>query len=355
MSAVQLVAVDDVASLPLTREAWNGLLATSETNTVFQTYEWFASWCTVFAHHRPLFLLGTVGDRPVGIAPLARAGRVLRFAASRHGDYCDFIAGAEHKSDFIHAVLAFLAEHRADWDSLNLFNVPQRSSTLTLLRRHAPNLNLHVLLRGTVPCPTIMLGACPDPARTLLRKESLQRAYNHFARGALKFRHVREIQAAMELLPLFFQQHIDRWRAARTPSLFEDADNRRFYQAMVQQMLPAGWLALSVVEYNGAPIAFHLGFDYDNAFLWYKPSFDIGLAKHSPGNVMLRCLLEYCIESGKSEFDFTIGDEPFKRRYANATRRNQNIQLTSDVHSFALARTAVGIKRWLRPLWKARA
>ena len=352
--AIDIEAIDTLAASPLTRAEWNRLVAASESNTVFQTHEWLASWCAVSATHRPLLLLGRIDGVPIGIAPLARAGRTLRFAADHHADYCDVIVAPAHKDRFLRAVLQYLADRRADWDALSLLNIPDRSSTLTLLRRHARRLGLHVLVRGTVPCPTILLGAYPDPRRALLRKDSLQRPYRFFARsGALQFRDIATLDEARALLPRFFAQHEARWRDTATPSLFHDADNRRFYEILLEEMWPSGWLVFSVLTYNDAPIAFHLGFDYDNCFLWYKPSFDVQLRRHSPGNVMLHQLLARGLDTGKAEFDFSVGDEAFKRRYCNATRYNRNLVVTHRTHAVAAARVTLGVKRILRPLWKA--
>ena len=54
--------------------------------------------------------------------------------------------------------------------------------------------------------------------------------------------------------------------------------------------------------------------------MWYKPAFAIELARHSPGEVLLRQLLLRVIEESAHTFDFGLGDETFKRRFANHTQ-----------------------------------
>ena len=50
--------------------------------------------------------------------------------------------------------------------------------------------------------------------------------------------------------------------------------------------------------------------------MWYKPSFAIDLARRSPGEVLLRQLILAAIEEGAKTFDFGLGDEAFKNRFA---------------------------------------
>ena len=66
---------------------------------------------------------------------------------------------------------------------------------------------------------------------------------------------------------------------------------------------------------------------YNRSFLWYKPTFDITLAKHSPGEVLLRQLLLRAIDEEADYFDFGLGDEAFKNRFASSTPTVTNIGL----------------------------
>lgn len=348
-AAIRLEVVRHFENLPIDRRAWNALAARSETSTVFQTYEWFSSWCHVFGGQNELWLvLAYEGEMLAGIVPLACRKRKMRFAAERHADYCDVIA-AERKRDVIRAVLALLVEHQGAWDSIALHNIPARSSTVALLQELAAPCGLRLLVRGTVICPAIVFEDVPGGASTLLNKESLQRPFRWFSRnGQMSFRNIDNDTEAQRLLTTFFSQHIERWRNAKHPSLFLDPDNKRFYQQLVREMLPSGWLVFSMIEHNGKALAFHIGFTYADTFLWYKPSFDIGLKKHSPGNVLLRFLLQYSIAHNNKQFDFTVGDEPFKQRYANTTPYNTNVLLAAKMRPYVAARLWLAFKRSMR-------
>lgn len=349
VSGLRLEVVRRFAELPVDRQTWNAIAERSETNTIFQTYEWFSSWCRVFEQDNDFWLvLAYKGNTLVGIVPLVCKNRRVRFASERHADYCDVIA-ADDKRDVIHALFTLLAEHAAAWDAIALHNIPDRSSTVDILRDLAAPCGLRLLVRGNVACPAIRYSEVRGGASALLRKDSLQRPFRHFGRdGQLTFRSIEHIEDAQRWLPVFFAQHIERWNNARHSSLFQDSLNKRFYEELVREMLPTGRLVFSMIEHEAKPIAFHIGFSYANTFLWYKPSFDFRLRRHSPGNLMLRFLLQDSIARHDREFDFTVGDEPFKRRYANVIRHNTNVLLASKLRPYATARLWLAIKRIVR-------
>jgi CelD/BcsL family acetyltransferase involved in cellulose biosynthesis len=161
------------------------------------------------------------------------------------------------------------------------------------------------------------------------------------AHGDVRFRHLSSEGEIQSMLPVFFEQHVRRYRAAGRASLFETPKQQAFYWALAAALHSADWLLFSVVEFNGQPIAFHFGFDYFGSIIWYKPSFDVKYAEHSPGLLLTRKLIEDGLARSRREMDFTIGDEPFKDRFANMSRFNVTVSMH---HSLS---NAWGARAWL--------
>ena len=307
-------------------EEWNLLLSGSETNTIFQTYEWVWTWWTVFGHMHSLFLVEVRdGDRLLALAPLMRDvsgwNRSLRFIGEENSDYCDFIAG-ERKQDSVNAIFDAIAS-RKEWDVIRLKNVPESSTTIAAIREFCGRTGKNFLYTNGISCPTLIIRGHEDHARRVSSKKTIRRRHN-FLRKSESFNvfHLEEVDEALECFDHFAAQHIRRWSDPPSPSLFLQVGNREFYRELIRALLPEKLLLFTVLEYEGRPIAFHFGFDYGSKVLWYKPSFDPGYGRLSPGTVLLKYLIEYCIDQGRHELDFTIGDEPFKRRFANCVRKN---------------------------------
>lgn len=320
----------DIDRIGISEVEWNRLASGNETSSVFQTHEWFRSWWSVFGGQNRLFLAkACVGDELVAIAPLMISGtdgdRVLRFAGDEKADYCDFIV-KDHKELALERIIEALMERRGDWDFIQLRNLPETSATKGIVKRVCSGNGLNLITRH-IACPSLVIQGHEEEAAMMLKKETFRRRYNYFAkRGSLDFRNIRDEKEALRYLDVFFDQHVRRRAAAGEQSLFTDPRNRDFYVCLTRSLLHKEWLLFSVLEFNGRAIAFHFGFDYGSKVIWYKPSFDIEYRKHSPGKVLLRFLLQYSLDNGKKEFDFTLGDEEFKRRFTNRVRRNLQLE-----------------------------
>ncbi|MBZ0220449.1 MAG: GNAT family N-acetyltransferase [Candidatus Methylomirabilis sp.] len=321
--------IEDIGISP---EEWNSLLSGSETNTVFQTYEWFKSWWDVFGKENRLFLVSVIGPHGdlMAIAPLmlsSRTGRrTVRFVGDDKADYLDIISGPE-KQKSIECVMEALILNKNEWDCISLRNIPEDSITCRELKRISLETNIRTIT-SQISCPTLVIAGREKDAGRILRKKTLKRRFNHLRKnGELAFRHIRDESEALRCLEIFFDQHMKRRALAGDASLFSDQRNRDFYATLTKELLGKGWLLFSALEFNGSPIAFHFGFDYGSRVLWYKPSFDIEFSRRSPGQVMLMHLINYAIENGRAEFDFTIGNEPFKSQFTNHMRMNTQLNL----------------------------
>lgn len=339
---IHLQVASSIDSLKLDEQAWNALAAGSPTNSIFQTYQWVSSWEKSYkGQHELLYLSVSDPSGVVGVAPLMIMKgdlnkRIIKFLGDGRADYCDFLlAGDRHTA--LERIFDGVNDAQDRWDVIELNSIPSESPTIAKVQDICRRSGYYVLQRQLYSCPTLIIKEHEAEAVKICNKASLRRRLNYFQRtGSLTFKTV----VGRDVLPYlngFFEQHIGRWAGTSTPSLFLEGPNRAFYQELALAMSDKEWLALSLVEFNGRPLAMHLGFDYNGRFLWYKPSFDRVYARHSPGLVMLRYLIGYAIEHERGEFDFTIGDEPFKTRFANTVRTTTQFQIFRDPLSLALA------------------
>ncbi|HEX5506080.1 MAG TPA: GNAT family N-acetyltransferase [Thermomicrobiales bacterium] len=337
--AIGVEVVDDLAALRPHRARWNALVRHAETSTIFQTFEWLSSWCeTLGAGRRLLVLLAWAGGELVGVAPLVRAGRrTVEFIGAGVSDYADFIV-PPHADDVRRALGDRLLALRGEWDRLELANVPEGSATPEYLEARCRERGLRVDRRVLYDCPTYRFGdAAAD--QQLVRKKSLRRHVNYFQRtGRLECAHCETIEEVRGYLDQFFDQHARRRALTDAPSAFLDERQRDFFRRAAEALLPAGWLRFAVVRFDDAPLAFHFGFEYGGRFIWYKPSFDPSYASHSPGEVLLKYLFDDALARGVAEFDFTIGEEAFKYRFANHVRRNEVVRVYRRAPAYFLER-----------------
>ena len=300
---------------------WADCLRRGGTDTIFLTWEWQRTWWSVFGRGDLTIAVAEQDGAPVAIAPLFCDGDMLFFVGSGGSDYLDFVGDT---SDV--AVLSALLESARDtvenFVGFRFYHVPDASPTAKRLVAAAELLGLQMFDEGQLPAPRLSIRTDPDAANRATQKQSLLRHERYFSmHGTLSVTHTSRAEEIAPALDAFFQQHIDRWSGTQSPSLFFDHPWRQFYRLLLENMADRGWLRFTRVDWNGEPIASHFGFCYGGEYLWYKPAFEIRFARRSPGEVLLRQLLLAAIQEGADVFDFGLGDEPFKQRFATHVRQ----------------------------------
>ncbi|MDZ4728821.1 MAG: GNAT family N-acetyltransferase [Xanthomonadales bacterium] len=293
--------------------SWRQLLAEGETNSIFLTKWWQKAWWKSFGRGQ-LLLFGIFSENTlIGLAPLFADCGMVFFSGSGESDYLDFIGRTPN-----HAVLAELLakvmEKVPDFKGFRFYHTPDASGTGSALMQAAERLCLRCYDEGNMPAPTIDLAMT---GASVAQKKSLVRHQKYFEReGSLSIRHSSVASEILPRLESFFDQHIARWAVTSYPSLFLDPAQRKFYENLASSSGLDSGLRFTELEWNDVPIAFHFGFSYGGRYMWYKPSFAIDFAKHSPGEVLLRSLLLKAIEEDARVFDLGLGAEAFKNRFA---------------------------------------
>jgi CelD/BcsL family acetyltransferase involved in cellulose biosynthesis len=353
---VRISCVVDLETLWSRAGEWNRLVSANRTNTIFQTFEWHASWCRAFGSDVRLLVLLAESDAGLqGIAPLMvserplhrRRRRVVEFIGSDSADYCDFIVGS---ADVLPLFGEWLIQNRHVWDVVNLSNLADTSPLVDRLPEFFRPRGHPVLLRVLYDCPTRILGNTVED-REVLKKKSTRRHESHLRRvGVLEFRQFASAGEIKGFLDDFFAQHVRRWASAGSPSLFLDPRHRAFYRNLVELLVPRGWVSFSVLSVDQTPIAYHFGFEYHDRIYWIKPAFDPSYAVHAPGSVLLKHCLEEAMDRGVGEFDFTVGEESYKYRYANHARRAYLARVYRRRAPYHLDRFLVALRARLRSL-----
>jgi CelD/BcsL family acetyltransferase involved in cellulose biosynthesis len=314
--------------------SWADLAERTPRASVFQTHAWNACWWKAFRNSDELLvILVYEGPRLAGVAPMmvVREGtapggtrRKVCFIGSQNhaSDYCDFITDPAIPG----ALPALLDEIVAGgFDRIDLSHFPSHSPNRGPIMQYFARTRAPVFVETEAQAPVRILGDA-QADRAAANKSSLKRHMRYFEKsGALHFHKCASEAEILGYLDAFFEQHKARRVLAGSSSQFCEPAQRDFYRDLVGALCAAGWLRFDVVQFDGAPLAFHFGFEYKGRFLWYKPTFDVRFADKSPGEVLIKFLLEDAIARGLEEFDFTVGSESFKYRFANLTRHNERI------------------------------
>ncbi|MFU8816456.1 MAG: GNAT family N-acetyltransferase [Pseudomonadales bacterium] len=293
--------------------AWDRLVADSAIPSVFLTSGWLAAWAQTKAVEPLLAVRVRSADRLIAAAAFELGRDGIRFAGSGASDYADVIllktlSDADATAALRQLLLAATRATPAAQD-FDLRRMPHDSRTAKLLDGTG--------FFGTRAAGVEAPWMCMSAAAEKLRKKSLIRHERGLEKrgtlGCTTWRHATDV---LPRLDEFFALHVKRWHDTHSPSLFLQPQNQAFYRAATEHLDRLGALRYTELRLDRRLVAAHYGFSWLGRFTWYKPCFDTDLAKLSPGEVLIKRLIEQAQLEQAACFDFTIGNEAFKHRFA---------------------------------------
>jgi CelD/BcsL family acetyltransferase involved in cellulose biosynthesis len=111
--------------------------------------------------------------------------------------------------------------------------------------------------------------------------------------------------------------------------------------------LERGWLRLWLLEVDGEPIAAWYGWRLGGRYAYYNSGFDPERSQLRPGLVLLAGVIRAALEEGAEEFDFLLGDESYKFRFAEDSRTVHNVTVARAWHPALLVTGAEAVMRGL--------
>jgi len=144
------------------------------------------------------------------------------------------------------------------------------------------------------------------------------------------------------------------------PNLFAPPGHAAFYRELATSPRYRSLVHLSRLDVGTTWAALNLGLTFRDCYFHILASYDDGeTSRFGPGAAHLRELLRYAIERGLARFDFTIGDEPYKRDWCENEQRLFDHSAAATLRGLPAAALAFGWGRAKRaikksaPLWTA--
>ena len=324
---------------------WCRLLEQSQSDSIFLRPEWLGAWQKTLGRHESVrYGLAYSAQKLIVAGAFAQRGRAVVFAGSGPSDYSGLLFN-RNESPPTHAIASLFDAATKAFPKTRYFRLGRiRKDSVLRQSLQAGVEGYRGVGLSSVPAPQFSMSR----AGSLLRKKSLRRRQGALERiGQVRIRTLTDQQAITQALPTLFDLHRRRWKNAGKTSQFERAEERQFFEALPQAFASHGSLRLTEVLCADRVVAVHLGFCYGGVFTWYKPCFDPEFARYSPGELLLKALIERAQHEHCEVFDFTIGAEAFKLRFADSTPEVEVIAVTSSKwlwHALRLRRWFKGIR-----------
>jgi CelD/BcsL family acetyltransferase involved in cellulose biosynthesis len=321
--------------LPAAEAAWRAFERDADC-TGFQAFDWLNAWqrhVGTRRNARPAIVLGERADgQPLFLLPLAveRCGGIRRLTFLGH-DLCDYnapllaegfaacVGRGRFKTLWGEIAASLQQQPHLRHDAVELTKMPE-----TVGRQHNPFLELKVEHN---PSSAYLTRLGPDwdefyrEKRSSATRRRDRTKRNRLAEhGELAFVSVQSPDEAARTLHALMRQKRKSLARIGVGDIFDRPGQREFYLELATNPKLSGFVHVSRFDIGAHWTAINLGLAFRGCYYHVLASYTDGeLARFGPGSLHLRELLRYAIARGLTEFDFTIGDEPYKREWSDRT------------------------------------
>jgi CelD/BcsL family acetyltransferase involved in cellulose biosynthesis len=352
---------------------WRAFEQTADC-TPFQTFDWLSTWqrhIGALNGVTPAIVIARRGGDIVMLLPLAVQQGFARRLTFLGQDLCDYNApllardfgSAVGPDGFaalwrnIHATLQAMPALRHD--TIALAKMPE-----TIGAQPNPLLTLDVRLNPSGAYETV-LGADWEQFYTAKRSSATRRRDRTKVKrlgemGEVKFANPDASAELALTLDALVRQKGKSFARMGVPNIFERPGYAAFFQELATAPRMRSLVHLSRLDVGQTWAAVNLGLTFRDCYYHVLASYDDGeVSRFGPGAAHLRELLRFAIARGCTRFDFTIGDEPYKREWCEAERHLHDHSAAVTIRGWPSAAVSLGwrrIKRAIKktdPLWKA--
>ena len=282
-------------------------------NNIFLSPQWYELWWKSLSDGEELQLYACLEeDDLVGVLPLKSKEGQLSFVGSANVcDYMDFVVAEGREEEVYGAITAHVLG--LEWRELSLNGVDSQSPTMSRLVEGLRGRGIEVTVRPEEVCPTVKLsGSWDDYLAGLTKKDrhELRRKLRRlYSAGDVRY----HVSAQCDGFPNDLEEFLGLLENSRADkAAFMTPKMRSFFRNTLSGLAKTGSVRLSFLEVDGKRVSATICFDYDNRYFLYNSGYDTEYSHLSVGLLLKALCLKQAIETGKTEFNFLRGAEPYK-------------------------------------------
>lgn len=299
--------------------------------TPFQSFDWVNCWLSKVGSekniHPVLIVIRNTLGAPALVAPMCIESigpcRVLTWLGAQINDYNAPILGSDDADcqqllDQFRDIWSDVAEHlksieKCAFDLVDFSKMPAFVGTV-----QNPFVKLDVTLNSNRAHMTSLPVTWGEmygrrSSNTRNRDRSKLRRLNEF--GEVKYLEPKTAPERLLVTRKLLQMKSHQLAEMGAKNRFEAENYRTFIEAV--SGIDSN-IHISSLQIGANVVAANLGFMLNKRYYHFLMAYDHGeVSKFGPGSAHLRELLQFAIRSGAETFDFTIGDEAYKKDWCD--------------------------------------
>jgi len=303
--------------------------------TVFQSYQWLAAWQRHVGARQEVRPAIVIAQDASGtpLALFALAVRRVRFARELiwlGSELCDYngpllapvfaerVDGSRFRALWDEIERALQAHLRLGYDLINLSKMPERVGAQADPMLHLPvTVNPSGAYRTKLGADWESFYAAKRSSATRRRDRTKRKRLSDL--GTVVFVTPEGGDAVLDALDTLMAQKARSFARMGVGNLFALPGYAEFYRSLAADPATRPLVHVSRLDVGATPAAVNLGLIYRGCYYYLLASYDDGeAARFGPGAAHLHEIMRYAIERGCAVFDFTIGDESYKRDWCDS-------------------------------------
>ena len=314
-------------------QRWRAFAKTAD-GTAFQSFDWLSAWQQHVGSRTgvtPVVIVGSdAGGEVLFLLPLAldrvSPARRLTWLGS---DLCDYNApllapsfsarvGARRFAQIWRDILVRVQSHPdLGFDLVHLTKMPTTAGTQPnpfMQLAHAKHPSGAYLTKLAADWETFYA----SKRSTTTRRGDRRKRKRLSEIGEVQFVSPTDADEIGRTLDTLVQQKVRMFAQMGVPNIFARTGWPEFFRALAIDPAARHLVHVSRLDVGSTWAAINLGLVHRGSYYHVLASYDDGdLSKYGPGAAHLHDLMRYAIEQQCDVFDFTIGDEPYKRDWSD--------------------------------------
>lgn len=328
--------IDKLEDFLKLEKSWNDLLAQSDSDLPFFTFELISLWWQVFGiKNELLVLLIKENNELIAIAPLQSSKtkwrgltvKAVTFIGDHYSNRLGLIIknNAINKEDIFQHIVAYLKSTKHEFDLISLDLIVDNSDTdLTIKKFLDANAMKHRRMKTDLS-PYLLINSDWDSylkTRSANFRSKLKRTRNGFNKEhnfqITKYENSDVLNGMKELLTI----SKETWKYKNGTAIASKKNSVIFFTHLAEQTSKSGWLNLWILKLNTIPISFVFNLSYKMKIYFLKVGFDEAYKKISPGLFLTERTVFEAFANGHKEFDFLGANEDYKLKWTSLCRQH---------------------------------
>lgn len=326
---IKVVEVVDRPTFMSLEKEWNVLVKASQ-NEPFYRHEFIRTWIDNFAPRDKLKILTGRDNfgKLVAVLPLVIKREpmyslpVWQLISPTNVYSCRFDLIAEVKEIAAKAFFFYLMQDKS-WDILKITDVIQSGNAWEIYN-FAKEAGLPTGIYESQQSPYLALPSSYDELVKNLDskfKANLRRRRKRLQeKGNISIERIVGGEQLNSYLQQCFEIEKSGWKGRGGSATTQKDTTYGFYTQIALIAAKHNYLSLFFLKLNGKPIAFQLGFVYNNVYSLLITSYDELFKECSPSQLLMEDVLKDSISRGLKEFDFLGCDFQWKKDWTQTVR-----------------------------------